>query len=130
MSNRSSINGWWAFAGILLTIAGLLNIVWGIAAISNSHFFTDNAHYIVTNLETWGWITLIVGVVEVIASFSLFAGGGFGRWVGIFAAAMASISSLLSIDAYPFWSLCIFALSIIIIYELTKGATPDRASVG
>ena len=31
---------------------------------------------------------------------------------------------LLSIPAYPFWSLCIFALAIIILYELAKA--PER----
>lgn len=30
------------------------------------------------------------------------------------------ISALLSLPAYPFWSLCIFALAIIILYELAK----------
>ena len=124
MENESRVTGWWVFAGILLAIAGILNVVWGIAAIGNSHFFTANAHYIVTNLKTWGWVTLIIGVIELIAAFSLFSGGGFGRWIGIFAAALASISALLSIPAYPFWALCIFALSIIILYELAKA--PER----
>ena len=124
MSNESRVTGWWLFAGILLAIAGVLSVVWGIAAIGNSHFFTANAHYIVTNLKTWGWVTLIIGVIELIAAFSLFSGGGFGRWIGIFAAALASISALLSIPAYPFWALCIFALSIIILYELAKA--PER----
>ena len=123
-TNESSVTGWWVFAGILLLIAGVLNVIYGIAAIGNSHFFTANAHYIVTNLKTWGWVTLIIGVIELIAAFSLFSGGGFGRWIGIFAAALASISALLSIPAYPFWALCIFALSIIILYELAKA--PER----
>ena len=56
-------------------------------------------------------------MLELVAGFSLFAGGGFGRWVGIFAAALAAISALLSIPAYPFWSLCVFALSLIILYS-------------
>ena len=123
-TNESSVTGWWVFAGILLLIAGVLNVIYGIAAIGNSHFFTANAHYILSDLKTWGWVTVIIGAVELIAGFSLFSGGGFGRWVGIFAAALASISALLSIPAYPFWSLCIFALSIIILYELAKA--PER----
>ena len=61
---------------------------------------------------------------QLFAAFSLYSGGGFGRWVGVLAASLAAISALLSIPAYPFWSLCIFALSIIIIYELAKG--PER----
>ena len=126
MENQSRVTGWWVFAGILLAIAGVLNIIWGIGAISDAKFFIADQKYIISSLHTWGWVTLIIGVVELIAAFSLFSGGGFGRWIGIFAAALASISALLSIPAYPFWSLCIFALSIIIIYELAKA--PERTA--
>jgi hypothetical protein len=112
--------GWWIFAGILLSIAGVLNVIWGIAAISDSTFFVNDAAYVISGLNTWGWVTLIIGVLELAAVGSLFAGGGFGRWMGIFAAALSAIGSLLSIDAYPFWSLSVFALSIIIIYQLAS----------
>jgi hypothetical protein len=114
------VTGWWIFAGVLLLIVGVLNVVWGIAAIGDSKFFIADQKYIVSSLHTWGWVTLVLGVVELIAGFSLFSGGGFGRWVGIVAAALTSISALLSIPAYPFWSLCVFALAIIIIYQLAK----------
>ena len=128
MSNiESRLSGWWLFAGVLLLVAGCLNVIWGIAAVANSHFFVANQHYVVSSLHTWGWITLILGVLELFAAFSLFAGGEFGRWIGILAAALTSISALMSIPAYPFWSLCIFALAIIILYELAKG--PERAAV-
>jgi len=118
--NQLRVTGWWIFAGVLLAIGGILNVIYGIAAIGDSKFFTANATYIISSLHTWGWVTLILGVLELIAAFSLFAGGGFGRWVGIFSAGLASIAALLSIPAYPFWSLCVFALSIIIVYELAK----------
>jgi hypothetical protein len=114
------VTGWWVFAGILLAIGGTLNIIYGIAAISNSKFFTADATFIISGLNTWGWIILVLGVLELLAGFSLFAGGGYGRWVGIFAASLTAIGALLSIPAYPFWSLCIFALSLIIVYELAK----------
>src|SRR5512132_626218 len=114
------VTGWWVFAATLLLIAGVLNIIWGIGAIGDAKFFIEGQKYIISSLHTWGWVTLILGVLELVAGFSLFAGGGFGRWVGIFAAALASISALLSIPAYPFWSLCVFALSLIILYELAK----------
>ena len=117
---QDRVTGWWVFAGILLIIAGVLNIIWGIAAISNSKFFTENATYIVSSLHTWGWVTLFIGALELLAGFSLFGGGSFGRWVGIFAAGLSAISALLSIPAAPFWALCVFALAIIVIYELAK----------
>ena len=125
--DESRVTGWWVFAGSLLLILGVLNIIWGIGAISDAKFFVADQKYIISSLHTWGWVTLFLGVIELIAGFSLFSGGGFGRWVGMFAAALTSISALLSIPAYPFWSLCIFALAIIILYELAKA--PERYGV-
>jgi uncharacterized membrane protein HdeD (DUF308 family) len=121
MNESITPTGWWVFAGVLLLVAGLLNIIWGIAAIGDARFFTDAGTFIVSGLNTWGWILLIVGVLEIIAAFSLFAAGEFGRWFGIFIGAVNAVGALLSIPAYPFWSLAIFALSIIIIYKLAEG---------
>jgi hypothetical protein len=106
------------FAAVLLMIGGILNIIWGIAAIGNSSFFVHNTHYIVSNLKGWGWITLIIGILEVCASVSLFAGGTYGRWFAIVMGSLAAIDALLNIPAYPFWSIAVFALSLWIIHGL------------
>jgi hypothetical protein len=117
------------FAAVLLMIGGVLNIIYGIAAISNSHFFDDHTNYAFGNLHTWGWITLILGIIELLASASLFGGGAFGRWFGIFAGALVAIESLLSIPSYPFLGIAIFALSLWIIYGLViYGEPADRVS--
>jgi hypothetical protein len=121
MNDESLISGWWVFAGVLLLVAGVLNIIYGIAAIGDSKFFTEHGQYIISSLHTWGWILLILGVLELVAAFSLFAGGEFGRWFGIFIAALNSMGALLTVPNNPFWSLAIFALSIIIIYKLAEG---------
>ena len=105
-------------AGALLMLGGVLNIIYGIAAISNSNFFTHNTHYVFSDLKTWGWIVLIIGILELFASFSLLSGKSFGRWIGIVVGSLNAISALLSISAYPLWSLAIFALSLWIIYGL------------
>jgi len=127
MENEDRVTGWWLFAGILLMVGGILNIIWGIAAIGESHFFVANTHFILSGLNTWGWITLILGILELLAAFSLFAGGSYGRWFGIVVAALVAIQSLMEIPAYPFWSLCVFALAVIILYELAKPRTPEVA---
>ncbi len=106
------------FASVLLMIGGVLNIVYGIAAISNSKFFVHNTHYVIANLKTWGWVTLLLGILEFIASLSLLRGATFGRFFGIFVASLVAIGALFSIPAYPFWSLAIFALSLWIIHGL------------
>lgn len=113
------------FAAVLLMLGGVLNIIYGIAAIGHSHFFTQNAHYVFANLRAWGWVTLILGVLELVASFSLFSGGAYGRWFAIVVGCFAAIGSLLSIPAYPAWSLAIFAMTVWIIYGLIVFQGPD-----
>jgi hypothetical protein len=102
--------GWILFAGIMLMLVGILNVIYGIAAIDDSSFFVHNTKYILSDLNTWGWVTLIVGVVQILAAFSIWNGNQFGRWVGIAVAGLSAISALLSIPAYPFWSLAIFVI--------------------
>ena len=71
-----------------------------------------------SGLNTWGWIILVIGVAQLFAAYSIWRGGQFGRWFGIIAAGLSSIAALLSIPAYPFWSLAIFAVDVAIIYGL------------
>jgi hypothetical protein len=102
----------------MLALAAVLNIIYGIAAIGDSSFFANDTKYILSGLNTWGWVTLIIGIVQLVAAFSIFNGNQFGRWFGIGAAGLSSIGALMSIPAYPFWSLAIFAVDIMIIYGL------------
>ena len=111
-------SGWVTFAGVMLFIAGVLNVIYGIAAIGDSKFFVQDQKYILSNLNTWGWVTLILGVLQLFAAFSLWSGGLYGRFVAILAASLSAMAALLSIPAYPFWSLAIFAIDIIVIYQV------------
>lgn len=117
------------FAAVLLLIGGVLNIIYGIAAIGNSSFFVHHTHYVFASLRGWGWITLILGILEVLASFSLFGGGEYGRWFAIAVAALAALDALLSIPAYPLWSIAIFALSLWIIQGLLIYGEPVATQV-
>jgi hypothetical protein len=121
-------SGWVTFAGVLLVIAGALNVIYGIAAIGKSSFFVQNTNYIFSDLKTWGWIGLIVGILQVLAAGSLWAGGLFGRIVGIGAASLSAVAALLSIPGYPFWSLAIFALDVVIIHQIATRGTEGRGA--
>ena len=116
METRS---GWVTFAGVMLFITGVLNIIYGIAAIGDSSFFIQDQKYILSNLNTWGWVTLLLGLLELGAAFSLWSGNIYGRIIAIVAASLGAVAALLSIPAYPFWSLAIFALNIIVLYQVT-----------
>jgi hypothetical protein len=116
------------FAGILLMIAGVLNIIYGIAAVGNASFFVNDNRYVFSSLHTWGWITIILGIIQLTASLSLFGGGAYGRVVGIVAATIGAVGALLSIGgAYPFWSLGIFAICLIVIHGLAVLGEPETA---
>jgi hypothetical protein len=122
-------SGWVTFAAVMLLIAGVLNVIYGIAAIGNSSFFANDTRYILSGLNTWGWVALVIGVVQLFAGFSLWGGGLFGRIVGLAAASLSAIAALLSIPAYPLWSLAIFALDIVIIHQIaTRGTEGRRAA--
>jgi hypothetical protein len=118
-----------AFAAILLMIAGTLNVIYGIAAISGAHFYDESTRYLFSSLNTWGWITLILGLIQLTGGLSLIGGGAYGRLIGIAAASIGAVGALLSVGgAYPFWSLGIFALCVIIIHGLVVYGEPARPS--
>ncbi len=110
--------GWLAFAGYVLIIAGVFSMIDGIVALANASFFTANAHYVFSDLRTWGWITLIVGIVETLAGFGVFTGSQVARWFGIVIAGLSAIGQLMFAQAYPLWSLIIIAVDMLVIYGL------------
>lgn len=110
--------GWVSFAGVLLLMLGTLNVIEGIAAISSAHFFVANTHYIFGDLKTWGWIVLLIGVLQLVVGLGVFVKNQFARWAGVVVLAANAIAQLLMIPAYPFWSLALFTLDILAIYGL------------
>jgi hypothetical protein len=119
--------GWLGYAAIMLVFAGGWNIFDGILAIANSKVFTRNASYVFSDLRTWGWITLIIGVATLLAGFGVMSGSQVARWYGVAAAAINAVGQLMFLHAYPFWSLALFAVCMLVIYALTVygGVRPD-----
>jgi hypothetical protein len=110
--------GWIVFAATMLGILAVMNIIEGIAAISRSHFFVGNAHYVFGDLKAWGWVTLLLGVALGFAAVGILAKNQLARWVGVAVAGLNAIAQLMFIEAYPFWSLALFALDVLVIYGL------------
>lgn len=110
--------GWLVFASALFLLSGVLNVIWGIAAIGDSRFFADGEEFVFSSLNTWGWIVLVLGVLELIAAWSISRRGAFGRWFGMFAAFLSGIGALMSLPGYPLWSLAVFGVDVLIIYGL------------
>ena len=121
--------GWIAFAGIMLMLAGFINFIWGIAAIDNSAFFTDERRFVIfDDLNAWGWFFLIVGVLQVIAAFSIWNRHTFGQVFGIFAASVNAVILLFTVNAFPFAAFMLFIVDILVIYALVAYGGRERAA--
>ena len=121
--------GWLLFAGVMILIAGGLNSILGIAAIADSRFFTDSGHYVIlTNLSAWGWVFLIIGIMQLFAAFSIWSRNPYGRWIGVITASLNAMAILFTVNAFPFGALMIFIIDVLVIYGLVAygGREPDR----
>ena len=110
--------GWVVFAGSMLALVGTLNFIYGIAAVSNSKFYAHDVTYVISNLNTYGWVLLVLGTIQFLAAFGIFAGSEFAKWIGILSAAANAIVQMLALPGYPFLSLSLFTIDILVIYGL------------
>ena len=116
------------FAATLLLIAGTLNILYGIGALDGANIFVDDQRYVLDDLNTLGWVLIVLGLVQLVGGLLLFSGNAFGRFVAILAATLGAIGALLSIGgANPWWSLAVFFLCIYVIHGIFIFGD-DRAS--
>jgi hypothetical protein len=116
--SEASGAGWVAFAAIMLGLAGIWNVIDGMLAIGSSRIYGAEQVFVFSDLNTWGWIVLILGVLQLVAAYTIVSGSEFGRWFGIGAAFVNSIGQLFFIPAYPWWSIAMFVVDLIIIYAL------------
>ena len=115
------------FAAVLLLIAGTLNIIYGIGALGDANIFHNGQRYVFTNLNTMGWVLLVLGVLQLTGGFSLMAGKTYGRVLGVIAAGLGAIGALMSISGpNPWWSLGVFALCVYILHGILVLGQDER----
>ena len=116
------------FAGILLLVVGTINIIYGIGALDDANVFVNDKRFILSNLNTLGWVLIILGAIQLTGGFSLLAGNAYGRVIGVIAGSLGAIGALLSIGgAYPWWSLGVFALCVWVTYGIVVYGGDERA---
>jgi hypothetical protein len=116
------------FAATLLLIVGTLNIIYGIGALDGANVLVDDKRYILTDLNTLGWVLIVLGIIQLAGGLSLIAGNTYGRVIGIVGAGLGAIGALLSIGgAYPWWSLGVFFLCLYIIHGIFIFGEDERA---
>ena len=108
--------GWLAFAGIMLVLVGMFNVIDGIAAIANSDYLVNELLF--ANLDAWGWFFLIWGILQICAGFGVVSGAAWGAMVGVITAFVNAIAQLSWAATYPVWAVCAIVLDVLIIYGL------------
>lgn len=123
MANRngdvSGWVGWQYFAASLMMLAGVFQFIAGLVALFKDQvFLVAPNNLVLLDYTQWGWVHVIIGVVLFLTSFSLFAGNMWGRTVGVLLASLSAIANFAFIQAYPWWSLTVIILDVLIIYAI------------
>ena len=69
--------------------------------------------------KTYGWVWLAFGVVLILAAFAVMQHSEIGRWVGITAGAIATVTSVFWLPYYPVWSIVYAGTGVLVIFGLT-----------
>ena len=116
------------FTAILLMIVGTINIIYGIGALDDARIFVNDTRFILDDLNTMGWVLIILGVIQLTAGFSLIAGNTYGRVIGVIAGSLGALGALFSIGGNnPWWSLCVFALCVYVVYGIVVFGEDESA---
>jgi hypothetical protein len=120
-------DGWLIFAGTMLAIVSVMNVIGGIAAIDDSKVYIGHAQYTFGDLHTWGWILLVTGVVQGLAAFGVWVRNQVARWLGVGFAALNMLAQFLFLPAFPLWCVSMIAVNTLVIYGLAAYGGKDAA---
>jgi hypothetical protein len=116
--DSTATRGWATFVAVYLMIVGILNIVWGIAALSNKSYFATGG-LLWSSLNTWGWVAIIVGALQLIGAALVASRNAAGAVIAGFLAFFGIMLNFLSIGAYPVWSVILLVIDALIIWAVT-----------
>jgi len=111
--------GWIVFTAAMLLMLGIFNAVNGLAAIfADDIFVTGAGGAVIFNVTTWGWVHLVLGVLAAATGVALMQGATWARAVAVGFVMLNMLTQLLFLPAYPFWSLLIIVLDVVVLWAL------------
>ena len=81
------------------------------------------------NYNVWGTVHLILGVLLLLSGAGVLTGNLAARIVGVILAGLSALANLVFIEAYPFWSIIIITVDVLVIYALTVHGRELKDSV-
>ncbi|MFF5205076.1 hypothetical protein [Streptosporangium sp. NPDC000396] len=122
MATRTQVTGWigWIwFAGMMMIMVGVFNAIAGLSALFKGNLYVPTRNQLlVFNLTGWGWIHLLLGILLVVVGVCLVTGQTWARVVAIILVLLNAIEHMLFIPAYPWWSLLVIAIDVLVLYAL------------
>jgi hypothetical protein len=117
------------FAATLLLIVGVVNIIYGIGALDDANIFTNDRRFVLDDLNTLGWVLIVLGIIQLAGGLSLMAGNTYGRFIAILGGVLGALGALFSIgDGNPWWSLAVFALCVYVVHGVIVFGRAERES--
>ena len=122
-SARPDPSGWAVgftlFAAVMMITVGTWQALQGLIGIFENEFYVQTRNYLFeADATSWGWIHLVLGLLVAFAGFGLLSGRTWARVVGITLAALSATANFLFIPYYPFWSILIVAVNVLVIWAL------------
>lgn len=117
-------SGTWAsgvatFGGAIMILAGAFQAATGLVALISNELFVETPRYVFRlDVTTWGWVHLLLGILVVLAGCAVLAGRTWGVVVGVIMAVVSAAANFAFIPYYPFWSLLIIALDVLVVWAL------------
>ncbi|MBB5156644.1 DUF7144 family membrane protein [Saccharopolyspora phatthalungensis] len=126
MPDRRS--GWLTFAGTLILLLGIFNVIGGFAAFFRTGYYHVAAgDLLFPDYRSWGWILLGLGALHVVVGLGALFGQVWARACGVVMAGLCAVGHAAFLNAFPVWSLLVIAMSVLVIYSLI---VPARNAVG
>jgi hypothetical protein len=110
--------GWIVFAGVYLLVAGVMNAIWGLAALTDSDVLVEG-ELAWSTLTTWGWVSIAVAVVQLSAGALVLVRKVVGRALAAAIALGGLFVNFLAIGAYPIWSILALVANGLVLWAVT-----------
>ena len=109
------------FAGVMLATLAVFEILQGFSAVLNDGVFVSGLNYVYAiDVTAWGWWHMLIGVVGLAVGMGILKGQVWANSAGIGFAVVSALGQFAFMPYYPFWSLLIIGVDILVIWALAK----------
>ena len=113
--------GWITYAGIMMTLIGVLHVFQGFVALFKDEYYAVSSEGLVISVDytAWGWTHLLGGIIMCAAGAGLLAGQMWARIVGVVVAFISVLINIAFLSAYPIWSTIMIVMDLLVIWAIT-----------